>query len=458
MSYIDISGTLVTPSTENMAYEQTNHKIDALADTIDHQINSNISTVNARIDNIIAHNNDTEGNTELVDIRTGADGTVFDAAGSAVRNQFIRHEGMFGELMDYAYLSTKTTVTHNEQYEGSIIRSDGVVTSNQYTTRFVVKKYENVPVGKYSAHGYPQGSNCLYAVIGSDQTVLEYQKVGDTLTADIRDCDFYVAYEGCTVYVGGYETIEPMLYKYDKTLSLKDSLYVPQIENNNNTLNPLYNKVVTLNGDSIAYGAGCSVDGVNYGFMNFIADRNSMTLDKQAVSGGCLSVKNSESAGRHYICRTIENMEQNADYVIFEGGYNDYFLWHDVGSITETMTGEIDDTTVYGALESICRQALEKWKTAKIGFIITHKVNAAWRTVHANSSTERVTLEDYYQAIRDVCEKYSIPYLDLSKVSRLNTELDSYKTFTYNSDGIHPTQTGYETFYVPLIENWMKGM
>lgn len=74
MSYIDISGTLVTPSTENMAYEQTNHKIDALADTIDHQINSNISTVNARIDNIIAHNNDTEGNTELIDIRAGADG------------------------------------------------------------------------------------------------------------------------------------------------------------------------------------------------------------------------------------------------------------------------------------------------------------------------------------------------------------------------------------------------
>lgn len=41
----------------------------------------------ARIDNIIAHNNDTEGNTELVDMRRGADGKMYDTAGSAIRTQ-----------------------------------------------------------------------------------------------------------------------------------------------------------------------------------------------------------------------------------------------------------------------------------------------------------------------------------------------------------------------------------
>lgn len=52
-------------------------------------INASISTldksVNSRIDNIIAHNNDTEGNTELVDIRTDVDGNTHDSAGAAVR-------------------------------------------------------------------------------------------------------------------------------------------------------------------------------------------------------------------------------------------------------------------------------------------------------------------------------------------------------------------------------------
>ena len=39
----------------------------------------------AQVANIIAHNNDTNGNSELVDIRTGADNTVYASAGEAVR-------------------------------------------------------------------------------------------------------------------------------------------------------------------------------------------------------------------------------------------------------------------------------------------------------------------------------------------------------------------------------------
>ena len=60
-------------------------------------INARISTVetsvNARIDNIIAHNNDTEGNTELVDIRVGADNQTYRSAGEAIRKQLSKIQG-----------------------------------------------------------------------------------------------------------------------------------------------------------------------------------------------------------------------------------------------------------------------------------------------------------------------------------------------------------------------------
>ena len=52
-------------------------------------VDGQVGIIGERVDNIIVHNNETEGNSELIDIRTGADGTVYGSAGEAIRQPII---------------------------------------------------------------------------------------------------------------------------------------------------------------------------------------------------------------------------------------------------------------------------------------------------------------------------------------------------------------------------------
>ena len=69
------------------AVNDINGSIDELSESVDTRIAGEASIINSRVDNIIAHNDDTEGNSELIDIRTGTNAITYSSAGSAVRDQ-----------------------------------------------------------------------------------------------------------------------------------------------------------------------------------------------------------------------------------------------------------------------------------------------------------------------------------------------------------------------------------
>lgn len=79
------------------------------------------AAVNARLDTIIADGQQTSGNTELIDIRTGDDNVTYDTAGEAVRTQFSNVKSdistinttVSGNTSDISALSTRVDSAEN---------------------------------------------------------------------------------------------------------------------------------------------------------------------------------------------------------------------------------------------------------------------------------------------------------------------------------------------------------
>lgn len=230
--------------------------------------------------------------------------------------------------------------------------------------------------------------------------------------------------------------------------------------------NKLTGKIVLFNGDSITAGAGWTDAAVklaprnNTGWGLIVAQNNQMTGYGYGVGGGTIAGNTFMSDGttpRHWISRDISNMQANADYIIFQGGINDYWVNVPLGTISTGYNATLDDTTFCGALESLFKQAQLKWKGKKIGFIITHKVFGTTNFATSNMS------ELYWEKARSICKKWSIPYIDLFNESGLNYDLvdirNQYsqpRADNTGGDGCHPTEAAYRQYLATKIESWMK--
>ncbi len=211
---------------------------------------------------------------------------------------------------------------------------------------------------------------------------------------------------------------------------------------------------IGADGDSISAG----VSG-NLSYITQIANSNNCTLQNLSVGGGTIATNTySGETARHWICTSVNNLASDCDIIMLSGGVNDYWNKVPMGEITTDYTSTLDTTTFYGALETMCRNVLDKFKTQKIVFVTYHKIGNIYYTYNS-SVGERHTFKEYLDAIYKVMNKYSIPVIDINSKGRFNTALDYYKNnYTNNSDGVHPTTTGYEKFYNDLVVNGLNDL
>jgi len=215
---------------------------------------------------------------------------------------------------------------------------------------------------------------------------------------------------------------------------------------------PINGKKIAYNGDSICESRiGDSTSSNGGAYAKLIADITNGTYDNRGRGGGTLA---SGTSATRQVVNDITNMPNDADLICFEGGINDYWLSVPLGDYVENdYSGTLDITTVCGALESIFRQAIQKWVGKPICFIIVHKIKS---TVYVANSAG-YTFAQAREKMIGICEKYAIPYYDAFADSGLNAYNDiQNNTFltsnaTGTGDGCHPNENGYKKYYVPQL-------
>lgn len=216
----------------------------------------------------------------------------------------------------------------------------------------------------------------------------------------------------------------------------------------------IYGKKLAVDGDSITYGQGYLG-----GYAKIIGEMYNMTVQNNAVGGATLATGTTTSEGknRHWICDGISGLDDDADYVLVSGMFNDFWNNVPLGSLTVNKYNSVlDDTTVIGAVERICRELIGKYPTKKIGFLIAHSPNDWYRKDYTGAVSETANMTSYHDAIISALNKYSIPYCDLYMNSCFGTEITSLKKYTAKNDGIHPTEEGYKLFYVDKIVSFLE--
>lgn len=208
--------------------------------------------------------------------------------------------------------------------------------------------------------------------------------------------------------------------------------------------NPLYRKIIACDGDSICYGAG-----YRNGYAKIIAERNQMAFQNLALPGATLTTETYDgSSPRHWISTNVSNLRADADYIILEGGVNDPS--DKIGTLSPSdFVGPFDSTTLYGAIDTLCKSLYARFPGKKVGFIIVHATYSSWMPGAPK-----------YEAVVAGLKKWGIPVCDLMEgcppLGLLPSDDYLRVTYTTDGDGWHLNEAGYRKYYCDKIEAWLR--
>jgi lysophospholipase L1-like esterase len=211
---------------------------------------------------------------------------------------------------------------------------------------------------------------------------------------------------------------------------------------------PHANAKWVLFGDSLTDNFGGKDYGSEY-FASKIAREFAMVLDNRAKSGSNIYKGGSGNYVSvsgivmldEYLAEIEAGTTEQADYITVAFGTNTFKT--DMG--TNEDTSETYTSSVYGATKYFIEKIREKVPNAVLGFVLSPRQN--WGNADAQKLRD---VDGARAAIREVCEDYGVPYIDMSKESGITVDM--------LPDGIHIKNDQSQKLYYHAMRRFMMGL
>ena len=203
----------------------------------------------------------------------------------------------------------------------------------------------------------------------------------------------------------------------------------------------LKGKKINFLGDSITEGAGTS--GKEAVYHSLLKAEYGLSEARNYGIGGTRIARQTEITSlvrdRDFILRA-EMMDKDADVVVVFGGTNDF--GH--GQAALGKMEDRDKRTFYGALHTLIRNLITDYYDKTIVFITPlHRHNEDGKGAWKPEGIEQRPLREYVYAVKEVCEYYSVPVLDLFSCGELTGNTPEWYR-AYMPDGLHPNDEGHK--------------
>lgn len=192
-------------------------------------------------------------------------------------------------------------------------------------------------------------------------------------------------------------------------------------------LSPLAGLTVNFLGDSITYASG-----VTNSFVKELVDKAGIIATNYGIPNSGIAVRGDRPT-EEAMCNRYATMTNNADIVIVFAGINDFDWSVPLGAINDDPQL---DTTFYGAMHILAKGLIAKYPTKRIGFMTP-------------INTVETGVEDYTNAMVEVCAKYAIPVLNLTTEGGITNSIPAQMTALI-PDGTHPNDAGHQVIFRKL--------